>query len=594
MTVYHKQGTDVLYVGGQAVIYMLTFTDKGVQDTKIPVVTNQNAKETCLSKTAWGKLECDNFITVIEEVNGTFVVCGTNAGSPKCWLMNNTVLSEVPKDGRVTAASDIFPRFPSHRSVSISAEGSLYAALSTVDQQQGSIRRVFGSGRLLKTESKWLLNPQFAGAALIPASLEHKEEIYFMFSEVNKTASVDDEPYRARIARVCLADQGGVKNILPDSWTTFLKVRVMCGSGNTAQQYNNIKQAYVLTAQRTGIMYGLFSNAWETTVVCAYSIEDIDRAFSTSKLKGYNNPIIGQRPGTCAVNTTTPPNTKTLEIIRDHPEIEDVIRPIGNAPLDLPTEDHFTHIVMDTALAVNGEHYSVVYIGTEQGKVLKVLHTIDEAFIISEFSPFHNEGPVLSMTKDSQKGHLYVGTSTEIQRVPLADCSRYGDSCRECILSRDPYCGWDRAKRKCLAIPTGYNSSTGALSQNLDHSNASVCGDVKAMKSRATVPKDVVINSKGPVLLPCPVRSYHATYRWEKDNCSKHYPCTISGTSCVLAPTPELPLKEGVFRCMAVEDGFKQEVVSYRLVFNGSPVPVSVASTLSMSVLLAASTLWLL
>lgn len=35
MTVYHKQGSDVLYVGGQAVIYMLTFTDKGVLDTKV-------------------------------------------------------------------------------------------------------------------------------------------------------------------------------------------------------------------------------------------------------------------------------------------------------------------------------------------------------------------------------------------------------------------------------------------------------------------------------------------------------------------------------------------------------------------------------
>lgn len=113
------------------------------------------------------------------------------------------------------------------------------------------------------------------------------------------------------------------------------------------------------------------------------------------------------------------------------------------------------------------------------------------------------------------------------------------------------------------------------------------------MRSRSTVPKDVVIDSKGPVLLPCPIRSYHATYRWEKDNCSKHYPCTVSGTSCVLAPTPELPLKEGVFRCMAVEDGFKQEVVSYRLVFNGSPLLASLTSTMSLSFAVAAS-LWLL
>lgn len=33
-------------------------------------------------------------------------------------------------------------------------------------------------------------------------------------------------------------------------------------------------------------------------VICAYSIEDIDQAFSTSKLKGYSSPFIGSRPGT--------------------------------------------------------------------------------------------------------------------------------------------------------------------------------------------------------------------------------------------------------------------------------------------------------
>lgn len=39
-------------------------------------------------------------------------------------------------------------------------------------------------------------------------------------------------------------------------------------------------------------------------MICAYSIEDIDRAFSTSKLKGYSSPFIGSRPGT--VRNTKP------------------------------------------------------------------------------------------------------------------------------------------------------------------------------------------------------------------------------------------------------------------------------------------------
>lgn len=120
------------------------------------------------------------------------------------------------------------------------------------------------------------------------------------------------------------------------------------------------------------------------------------------------------------------------------------------------------------------------------------------------------------------QGHLYVGTELEVQRIPLADCGRYGVSCRECILSRDPYCAWDKVKNKCTAIPpdftpgyifyhkninkiilngpsvrlllfgqsiklnflfvlmlfTFFANRSQTLIQTLDHSNASVCGDV--------------------------------------------------------------------------------------------------------------------
>ncbi|XP_051262540.1 semaphorin-7A [Dicentrarchus labrax] len=596
ISMYHQEGSDTLYVGGQAMVYVLTFTNRGVRDLQIPAASDQTAIDTCKAKAAPLELECDNFITVIQKVNDTIIVCGTNAGSPRCWmLVNDTVLTDVQGNGQIASASDISPPYPSQRSISLPADGSLYSAMSSVAGHPGMIRRTFGSQKLLKTENIWLLNPQFAGAAIIPSSQKFKEEIYFFFSELNKTASVDEEPYRARIGRICTGDEGGIKNLLADSWTTFMKARVMCGAGNTQQQYNNMKQAVVLTAQdkRAGVLYGLFSNAWGRTVICAYSIEDIDQAFSTSKLKGYSSPLTG-RPGMCVKNSTAAGhNIKNLGVIRYHPEIEDVIRPVGVAPLDLPTDDQITHTVADIVLAVNDEHYSVLYLGTEQGKVLKVLHTSEGVFIISQYSLFHNEGPVLNMAIDSQKGHLYVGTAMEIQRLPLADCGRYGDTCRECILSRDPYCGWDRARRKCIAIPPGYNVTTGALVQNLDHSNSSVCGEAAALKQRRTSPKEVFVQSNTSVFLACPVRSFHATYRWEKDNCVRNYPCLFSGDFCVLGPAVDTPLKEGVFRCMATEDGFKVEVISFRLVNNGRLLAASLASTLGPSLLLAVAALWL-
>lgn len=38
------------------------------------------------------QLECDNFITVIQKVNDTMIVCGTNAGSPRCWMLVRLLL----------------------------------------------------------------------------------------------------------------------------------------------------------------------------------------------------------------------------------------------------------------------------------------------------------------------------------------------------------------------------------------------------------------------------------------------------------------------------------------------------------------------
>lgn len=102
------------------------------------------------------------------------------------------------------------------------------------------------------------------------------------------------------------------------------------------------------------------------------------------------------------------------------------------------------------------------------------------------------------------------------------------------------------------------------------------------------------MQSNTTVFLPCPVRSFHATYRWEKDNCVKNYPCLFSGDFCVLGPVVDTPLREGVFRCMATEDGFKVEVISFRLKNNGRLLAAaSLASTLGPSLLLAVATLWL-
>lgn len=40
------------------------------------------------------------------------------------------------------------------------------------------------------------------------------------------------------------------------------------------------------------------------------------------------------------------------------------------------------------------------------------------------------------------QGRLYASSFSELVEVPVANCSNY-QSCGECVLSRDPYCGWN-------------------------------------------------------------------------------------------------------------------------------------------------------
>ncbi|MGH0180967.1 UNVERIFIED_CONTAM: hypothetical protein FKN15_011691 [Acipenser sinensis] len=495
-TFFHELGTGSLYVGGRGLLYVLQFTESDVKTTQIPVTANEKTKKTCLSKLNVPQSECENFITVIHKVNSSLLICGTNAGAPKCWLLvngteltdstvsglqvvpadisspfpsqrvNGTELTDSTTSGLQVVPADISPPFPSQRVVSLSAEGSLYSALSAAGSFNGSLRRTYSNRKLLKNEDnncccRVTSNRSSFVLRLIRRSKEFEQGYKLTLALLLLLLLLHPVlGFRTPLNEV---DEGGVRNALPDSWTTFLKARVMCGVPSKPQQFNQLREAYALTGERgaAGLLYGIFSNSWNTTVVCVYSIEEVNQVFQTSKLKGYSNTLPAQRPGSlphppkrkgCLFKNAT--NTlpwKILGVIRDHPEMEDLIYPLGQQPLDLPTTDHYTRTVASRVQGVNEEVYSVLYLGTDSGKVLKVLHSSEEAFIISQYRLF----------RDEAAGHLYVGTSLEVRRIPLADCGRYGDTCRGCVLSRDPYCGWDLTNQKCSPIPRGYNTSDG-------------------------------------------------------------------------------------------------------------------------------------
>lgn len=53
------------------------------------------------------------------------------------------------------------------------------------------------------------------------------------------------------------------------------------------------------------------------------------------------------------------------------------------------------------------------------------------------------------------QGVLYVGTSEGVTAVPVANCSTY-TTCSQCLLARDPLCGWSRTSRACARVHGGH------------------------------------------------------------------------------------------------------------------------------------------
>ncbi|XP_053133759.1 semaphorin-7A-like isoform X2 [Hemicordylus capensis] len=594
---FHEPGSEKVFVGGRGVLKILTFTDsKAKTPEQISLRAEDKATQDCKKKAGHMRTDhCDNFIRVIRRLGGSITVCGTNAGSPKCWsLINDTALRKDAQGKAVTISGEnISPALPSQGVVSIAIEDNLYSAFSG---NKSSIQRSYGSKKKLKTEDKWLARTEFVSAALLKERESASDEIYFFYNDVNQAPGLDEEPFKAQVGRVCKADEGG-KPLLVDSWNTFLKARLVCGHPSEPPRFHHLQDAFVLQEGRKrdeAVLYGVFSSTWGTSAVCVYSMNRISNLFKTSNFKGYSGTIPQHRPGTCGVTNPTITQRsmpQLLTLIKDHPEIDRVIYPEGEHPLYvLQNNDTYTQVVVDRIQDAHNKSREVLFLGTAKGKIHKVLRSREKTVIIAELSPFNKEAPVSSMILDTTTGHLYVSTEFEVARLPLVDCDEYKENCWKCVLARDPYCGWDPDGKMCSPVSQNYSGSN--LLQSLDSQTTDVCKGAEAKLAQETL-KKVSVDSKAFIYLPCPLRSHHAIYTWVKDE--KTYPCAMDGQSCTLRfEEKTTPMVPGVFRCTATEEGYKEEITAFKVTLNSGRIPEVSLLVVAMGVLFLSVTILLL
>uniref|UniRef100_A0A671Q6B2 Semaphorin-4C-like n=1 Tax=Sinocyclocheilus anshuiensis TaxID=1608454 RepID=A0A671Q6B2_9TELE len=431
--------------------------------------------------------ECFNYIRFLQSYNHTHLyTCGTYAFQPKCTYINAdhfTLDSASLEDGKGKCPYD-----PAKGHTGLIVDKELYSAtLNNFLGTEPVILRNLGQQHYsMKSEylPAWLNEPNFVGSALVRESRNSKDgdddKIYFFFSERAVELDCDSDLTVARVARVCKGDLGGTRT-LQKKWTTFQKARLMCSFPERHITFNNLRAVFTLPGAdwRSTSFYGIFHAQWgdvDVSAVCQYQIGEVKNVFdgpykeyreSSQRWGRYTGTVPSPRPGACITNfdrengynSSLQLPDATLNFAKKHPLMEDRAEA---RPLLLTKGINFTRIAVDRVSSLDQRSYSMLFIGTADGWLQRVVILGSEAHVIEEIQLFDRQQPVDSLTISHSKKYLYIGSRSEVLQLPLANCSRY-HSQPDCLLSRDPYCAWDSEGRACVRIDL-HRGSTSTLS----------------------------------------------------------------------------------------------------------------------------------
>ncbi|KAF4071917.1 hypothetical protein AMELA_G00268360 [Ameiurus melas] len=383
-------------------------------------------------------------------------------------------------------------------------------------------------------------------------------KVYTFFIEQNQDPDSDMTLWIPRVSQVCMAGRGGSKSVLQYRWTSMLTARLFCGDEKKRISYTELLDVAVLEDAdwKNTTVYALFKNTYNLSAVCVYKMSDIIQVFMSNTLKDETETFSSPRPGECVEDSRTLASS-FLAFMSRRPELKQWIKPARD-PL-LFDHHHYTLLQVDRVESRrSGSHHNVLLMSLDNGNIHKVLEQDGDPFIIAEYEPFKTSTHISSMLLNSTTKKLYVSSSSEVIQIDLQDCSVYGKHCETCVMSRDPYCGWDLGM--CSA-------NTGAL-QDVTHGKHSLCANdsESQINSKSDSPSSVPRDSK--FYLKCPMESQHATYAW--DHQGRRRECVLTEQDCLLLIDSMSEKDEGVYECVSSENGYDRTIVHMELLMNAA------------------------
>ncbi|NXJ57799.1 SEM6B protein, partial [Spizaetus tyrannus] len=469
-----------LFIGDRDNVYRVSLEPTGASEMryhrKLTWRSNQHDISICRMK---GKqeAECRNFVKVLLVRNESLLfVCGTNAFNPVCANYSMDTLEPI---GDNISGMARCPYDPKHANVALFTGGMLFTATVTdflaID---AVIYRSLGDSPTLRTvkhDSKWFKEPYFVHA------VEWRSHVYFFFREIAMEFNYLEKVVVSRVARVCKNDMGGSQRVLEKQWTSFLKARLNCSVPGDSHFYFNVIQAVtdILELDGRPVVLAVFStpaNSIPGSAVCAFDMTQVAAVFE-GRFREQKSPesiwtpvpedmVPKPRPGCCAspgmrYNSSSTFPDEILNFVKTHPLMDEAVPSLGNVPWILRTMSRYQlrKIVVDNAAGPWGNH-TVVFLGSSTGTVLKFLIQPNastspvptapgsQSVFLEEFETYHPGRWVLGWWEGGE-GRSTAWCGAGVPRgghgVILAMTGLILTSplpARNCLGSRDPYCGW--------------------------------------------------------------------------------------------------------------------------------------------------------
>lgn len=498
-----------IIVGGRNTVYNLSLYDLSENvEQRLEWQSTDAHRELCQLK---GKSadECQNYPRVAARSHGRLLVCGTNAFKPLCRRYArhppNHHLEEIDGSGRC-------PYDPQHNSTAIFVDGQLYTA--TAADFSGTDPLIYREPvRTERSDLRLLNDPSFVGAV---ASTSH---VYFFYRETAVEFMNCGKAVYSRVARICLNDKGG-PHTFSDRWTSFLKTRLNCSMPGEYPFYFDEIQAttelingiYGKSSSKNDIIYAVFTtpqNAIGGSAVCAFSMRDIIDAFE-GPFKGQESmnsnwlplekeKIPENRPGSCVEDSRTLSDS-AVNFIKTHPLMDKAVPSFLARPvlIRVSLQYRFSAIAVHPQVqAMNGNKYDVMYIGTDDGRVIKAVNvaanegdfdaSVDEysrnpvrTAVISEVQVLPQGVPIKQMHVALTTEKLIVASGDIIRAVTLSHCGNV-QSCRECVALQDPHCAWDSKQQVCSWVGNRQFPNPERFLQNVEYGKTDICNKLPAL-----------------------------------------------------------------------------------------------------------------